>query len=156
MSEPKSPKVGLSETSIARDRARLVRFQIQVLACPPGESRDLLLSEIRRAQEQLDQGASEYARQLLEQTASLPLGIPRRSWLGNRRPESAVGVVMLGMVTYSVKKNRDGFIYRSLAENRSVPGFSLGDRGMNSPAIIATAPRDGLIVWAGKRGQIYF
>lgn len=89
------------EDVVARSRARLVRIQLEVLACPPSEARRVLLAEIAAAQEQLTQGEPTYAKYLCDQTASLIVGLKRRQRFEMGTSESAVGVLLLGIVTYS-------------------------------------------------------
>jgi hypothetical protein len=89
------------EDVAARSRARLVRLQLEVLACPPSEARSVLLAEIAAAQEQLAQGDPTYAKYLYDQTASLLVGLKLRRRFDTGTPESAVGVLLLGVVTYS-------------------------------------------------------
>src|SRR5262249_19774683 len=90
------------EPMVARDRGQLVRLHLEVLACPPSEARQILLREIAGAQEQLEGGDSEYARHLYDQTASSLIRLRRRQRFGVVTPESAVSVILLGVMTYSV------------------------------------------------------
>src|SRR3954468_2271019 len=85
-----SQKVDTSEA-----RARLIRLQLDVLACPTSEVRRVLLKEIELARDRLAGGDSSYARHLQEQTAPLLRNLKRPRRFGFETRESAVMVVLL-------------------------------------------------------------
>jgi hypothetical protein len=93
--------VGSALVDVARERARIIRLQLEVLECPASEARRILMHEIDIALEQLLNGNPEYARQLYDETTASIAKLRKRNRFGVRPSESAIGTILAGVSLYS-------------------------------------------------------
>jgi hypothetical protein len=91
-----------SGNEVARCRAELIRLYVDVFALRNIDVKRALIGEISLALDQLSSGDSHYARELIREVRPV---IAKQRWasiFGISPPESAIGILLSGVLIYSV------------------------------------------------------